>query len=288
MTTASGAAIHARDVYDDATRERFRRTGDWRDTPVSRLLLRNATQQPDDVAVVDADEQVTWSELAARARAVASAYVALGLEPGDYIGIQLPNRVAFLEAYYGAALAGLRVVTLMTIYREADLEFMLGQVGARALVTAGDFRGHDHASMGVAVASAVPTLEHVLLTGGRHPGAISLVDVAARSVPLTDELVAARALDPDTTSRVAFTSGTSGRPKGVVHTGNTDLVSPAWMMRILGLDRDSNVLVGSPWRTSPDSPSACTRPPCAAPRWSCRRAGRPPPPPVWSSVTRSG
>ena len=242
--TGGDARPGAADVYDAERIAWFRSTGDWRDRTVGDLLLANARDIGERDAVVDRTRRCTWGQLAASASRVAAGLVELGLQRGDFVAIQLPNRVEFCEAYHGAVLAGLRVLTLMPSYREADVRFMLGKTRARAVITVDTFAWHDHAAMAMSVKDQLADLDHVVVLGRAPAGSHSYADLARPG--LTPDQIAERALGPDELSRVAFTSGTTGIPKGAMHTHNTDLVSPAWMARVLGLDRRSHVLVGSP------------------------------------------
>ncbi|WP_103380676.1 class I adenylate-forming enzyme family protein [Pseudonocardia dioxanivorans] len=98
------------------------------------MLHLLAAERGAEEAVVAPDGRVTWSELLERSRATATRYRALGLEPGDRIGVLLPNSVSWLVATFGAHLAGLVVVPVNTFYRATEYAHLIRTAGLRLLV----------------------------------------------------------------------------------------------------------------------------------------------------------
>lgn len=74
--------------------------------PLAELLLRGATKHPDRDCIVLVDERATYGELEARARRVARSLIALGVEPGDRVGILMANCLDFVDVLFGASLIG--------------------------------------------------------------------------------------------------------------------------------------------------------------------------------------
>jgi long-chain acyl-CoA synthetase len=151
-------------------------------------LVRAAAQRsPDAPAVVAGDERLTWAELDAAVDRAAVGYAAFDLAPGDRVAVQLPNGLPWLRAALGALRAGLVVVPVNTAYTDPELEYVLGDSGAALLVAAGD----REPIAGVRVCPGPPD--------GDGPAP----DVAE---------------DPDAPSFLAYTSGTTGRPRGAILT----------------------------------------------------------------------
>jgi cyclohexanecarboxylate-CoA ligase/acyl-CoA synthetase len=236
---------HARDAYPVETMRAFKKSGLWTDSVATDFLDRNALRLPDGIAVVDGECRVTWAQLRDRVDRVAGSLLASGLRPSDFICIQLPNQVEYVEVFLAAVRAGLRVLSVMSIYREKDLLHMLSQVGARALVVPAQHRGHDFVSMAAALVPQVDTLDHVIIVGEPAAGMLRYEDLRTAPLPSRGALRALRP-DPDALSKVTYTSGTTGLPKGVVHTHNTDLVPPKFIVDALGLDQDSAIWMPSP------------------------------------------
>jgi len=241
------AIRHASDVYSPQEMAGFRASGLWRDAVLTDFLSRHAAERPDAVAVVtDTGDRATWRELADAVDRLASGFIALGLEPGDFVGVQLPNSLEFVVTYLAIQRAGLRAMTMLTIYREKDVTFMLNKCGAKAYVAFAEHHRFDFEAMIGAIRSDVPSLEHVVLVRGSGSGATVDFDALGSTSPLGSETLAGLRPDPDAISKVNFTSGTTGSPKGVVHTHNTDLVPPLLMQRAVGLGPETPIWMPSP------------------------------------------
>src|SRR6201999_4552888 len=96
----------------------------------------------DRTALVVRPQQITWNwrELHDRAEAFAAGLLALGLEPGDRIGIWSPHNAEWVLTMFAAPKAGLVLVTINRAYRLSELEYALNKVGSRALVSATSFK----------------------------------------------------------------------------------------------------------------------------------------------------
>ena len=124
------------------------------DTPllgvtVGQLLDKAARRWPDHDALIVVDQGIRWNwrELRERARHFAAGLLALGLEPGDRIGMLAPNRAEWLVVQFGSAYAGLVLVNINPAYRTPELEYALQKVGCRALVTESSFKTSDYVAM---------------------------------------------------------------------------------------------------------------------------------------------
>src|SRR5210317_2594846 len=124
------------------------------DTPllgvtVGQLLDTAARRWPDNDALIVVDQGVRWNwrELRERARNFAAGLIALGLQPGERVGMLATNRAEWLVAQFGTACAGLVLVNINPAYRTPELEFALKKVGCRALVTESSFKSSDYLAM---------------------------------------------------------------------------------------------------------------------------------------------
>jgi non-ribosomal peptide synthetase component E (peptide arylation enzyme) len=241
------AITHASDVYSSEEMAKFRSEGLWRDAVLTDFLTKHAAERPDaDAVVTDTGDRATWKELSDAVDRLAAGLLSLGLQPGDFVGVQLPNSLQFVQTYLAIQRAGLRAVTMLSIYREKDVTFMLNKCQAKAYIAFDYHHKFDYAAMAVSIKADIPTLEHLIFIGGEPlDGAIDF-DVLLQALPLAPERYAELRPDPDSISKVNFTSGTTGSPKGVVHTHNTDLVPPLLMQQAAGLGPDTPIWMPSP------------------------------------------
>ena len=201
---------------------------------IGQRLDRVVAEHPDRLALVVCSQSVrlTWSELGARVERFAEGLLALGLRPGDRVGIWSPNNAEWVITQLATAKSGLVLVTINPAYRSSELEYALNMVGCVALVTATAFKSSDYAAMllrlipelaacapGQLHAAAVPALRHVIQIGARTlAGAHSFAQIEASGSD-TQRLVAlAGSLQFDDPINIQFTSGTTGAPKGATLT----------------------------------------------------------------------
>ena len=151
-------------------------------------LDRTVARWADRPGLIVRQQGVRWSyrELGEKVDAFASGLVAMGLEPGDRIGIWSPNNAEWVVTQFATAKAGLILVNINPAYRLAELEYALNKVGCRALITATSFKTSDYIGMintlapelrtsqpGRLRAEKLPTLEMVIQIGpDTAPGAI--------------------------------------------------------------------------------------------------------------------
>ena len=185
----------------------------------------------------------TWRDLATHVDAFAAGLIALGLAPGDRIGIWSPNNAEWAITQFATAKAGLVLVNINPAYRLSELEYALNKVGCRALVTATSFKTSDYAAMlttllpelntcqpGQLTAPKAPTLAIVIQIGAKTTagttgaplihGAHAFEAVPAMATPAHRQTLAALAprLQFDDPINIQFTSGTTGAPKGAALT----------------------------------------------------------------------
>jgi fatty-acyl-CoA synthase len=172
----------------------------------------------------------SWSELNRRAEHYAAAFIALGLRPGERLGIWAPNRAEWAVTQFAAAKAGLILVNLNPAYRIAELKFALNKVGCRALITAASFKTSDYLAMiaglipevarsvpGELQAEMAPSLQCLIRLGRGHtPGFLSFDELPERANPQHRAAVQKLSglIQPDEPANIQFTSGTTGSPKG--------------------------------------------------------------------------
>jgi long-chain acyl-CoA synthetase len=165
-----------------------------------RGISRWARAEPDRVAFVCGDTTTTYGELDARTTRLARAFADLGVGAGDRVAIMLPNCTEFFEAWAAASKAGTSVVPVNWHLKADELAYLLDDSDARLLVSHVDLADHYEPALATTTACAL------LVVGDTYERAID-------AVPASVDPIEVGAL----ASPVFYTSGTTGRPKGVVH-----------------------------------------------------------------------
>lgn len=205
---------------------RYRGRGLWRDTTPAADLRRWARQTPDAVAMTahvagTGVVRMTFREYADRVERVAAVLAGLGIGPGDVVAVQLPSWWQLNAVVLACDRLGAVVAPVMTTIRARELELMLARLEPVAYVTTGEWDGYQHSAALAEIAGRLPALKHRVIVGGRaEPGEIDLAE-RMRDVNPGDTGAGYAAEDPDRVSIVLFTSGTTGSPKGVLHSFNT-------------------------------------------------------------------
>ncbi|WP_033333299.1 MULTISPECIES: AMP-binding protein [Streptomyces] len=243
-------------AIDTAVSERYRQEGWWRDETILDDLRRAVEKHPGKTAVVTRytdgrpAEALTYAELAQHVERLAAALVGLGVQPGDVVTLQLPNSWQLIALCLACARAGAVAGPVVPIMRRRELEFMTRLTGSPVYVAAAEYRGFSYARLGAEVADAVPTLRHQVFIGGAGgEGALDFDrDLLGRT---WEEEHPAAELDrresgPDDPAQVMFTSGTTGEPKGVVHSHNTLYAMNRAQADLLRLTPEDVTAMGSP------------------------------------------
>jgi HIP---CoA ligase len=210
-------------------------TGEPRTTP--QAVIRAARDHGDALAVADGPTRITYGELHDQVRVMARYLMAHGIQPGDRVAIWSPNTHHWVAAALGVHYAGATLVPINTRYTGYEAADILERSNARALVVAGPFLDVDRlARLREAVgADGLPDLKQVvqirLDDSPLAPGTIDWGALDELGAAVTTEEADARAatVRPDDISDILFTSGTTGRSKGVMSAHRQALdVARAW------------------------------------------------------------
>lgn len=209
----------------DATRRaREAQRGIWPHRVVTDYFDRWVETRPHDTAIIAFREEdrattrKTYRELSEAVAAIASTLAELGVGHGDVVAFQLPNWWEFVAVYLACVRVGAAANPLMPIFRRHELAFMLALAESKVFIAPKRFRGFDHAALARSLAREIPSLQHVLLVGGDDTEAFE-VRIAASAAK--ERYASGATLVPDDVTQLLYTSGTTGEPKGVMHTSNT-------------------------------------------------------------------
>ena len=209
--TAGGWSVR----NDEELATQARADGWWADDTLADHLRRAAEDTPDRVLVAQGDVEVTARELLEQSERLSRALLAR-FQPGGVVSFMLPNWHEAATIYCGATLAGMVAHPILPSLRDHDLRFMLADIGSRAIFIPGTFRKHDYAAMLGRVVTELDNPPEVVVLRGDAGEHMAFDDLLGE-----DHDIALPMLDPDEVRMVMYTSGTTGRPKGVMHTHNT-------------------------------------------------------------------
>ena len=232
----------------------MRRAGEWHDRLLIDHVDETAAAAPDRDAVLAWDSvagelaTLNYQALVHRSRRIALGLLGLGVQPGDVVAFQLPNRWEFVALHLACLRIGAVSNPLMPIFRERELSFMLEFAQARVLVVPDSFRGFSHAGLARELQARLPHLEHVLVVDGTGGDAFERQILRRRWEDEFDAEAefAARRAGPNDVIQLLYTSGTTGRPKGVMHTSNTLLAGCAAYAQAAGLGPGTRCYMASP------------------------------------------
>src|SRR3569832_1495321 len=239
-----------------------------REDTIGLAFAAAVSRWPEREALVSVHQDIrwTWAELGRRVDAVAAAFLHLGLEPGDRVGIWAPNCAEWAVTQFATAKAGLILVNINPAYRAHELAFTLNKVGVKALVCAGRFKTSDYpemlesvatdleprgaASLDGAIASRpLPHLKTLIKIGGEPRK--RFMDFEALYGLATDADRARLAeIGPSLSNRdainIQFTSGTTGLPKGAT-LSHRNILNNGWFVgRAQGLTPGERICVPVP------------------------------------------
>ena len=203
-------------------------------------------------ALVVRHQKIRWSyqELRRQVDALAAGLLALGLKPGDRVGIWSPNSAEWVLTQFATAKAGLILVNINPAYRLGELEYALNKVGCTALITAASFKTSDYIEMlhrlAPEIASSspahlaldrLPSLKFLICIGSDAPGFLRFDAVARMATDRSREEL--KRLDTELNNtdavNIQFTSGTTGSPKGATLSHRNILNNAFFVGRTMGL-----------------------------------------------------
>jgi len=234
------------DLWTEEKHKQYTESGYWVDRTLLDYVSDAVDETPEREAVVDKRGTYTYAELSAAADDLARGLAEMGVGRDDMIAHQLPNRAEGAILHLAALRLGAVVNPIVSIYRESEVGYMLDKLETTVYVAPTEFDGFDYADTALDLAADRSHLEHVVTIDGDvddplvRPFEAVRERGAASDAPLDEER------GPNDLALIQFTSGTTGRPKAVMHTENTLLASQRGQTERLGHGSDDIIFTPSP------------------------------------------
>ena len=238
---------------------------------IGELLGRQASRFSDRDALVHVDWNIryTWNEFKDECDRIARGLMALGISKGDHVALWATNYPEWVVAQFATAQIGAILVTVNPAYRTHELEYLLRQSDAAALMLIGNFRTSDYVGMlgevvpevasstpGQLQCDRLPNLGNVIYIQPHDgspaeapPGMIGWASLRDLGNEISSEALAQRESEchPDDVICIMYTSGTTGNPKGVMLTHHNLVANAAYTREGLGFTEDDRLCIPVPF-----------------------------------------
>lgn len=236
---------------DNDLRAQWLEHGHWQNQTLDSYIARCAKVSPNEVAVVDGEQHVSYADLDQQINRFAFVLTELGIGAGDVVSWQLPNWLEAIVVHHASIRIGAVSNPIVPIYRHREVGFILKQSGASVFVIPTEFRNFNFREMAADLKPDLPDLNHVVLVDrGNSEDALldgtehifdCLMTASSQCLQSPNDL-----RSPDDVAVMIYTSGTTSDPKGVLHTHNTLDYENNSIIELFALNESDVVFMPSP------------------------------------------
>jgi len=233
-------------LLTDAYKEKY--SDIWPQKTILDYLNDAIDKHPTKTAIIDRNSRYTYEELGKMVDRVALGLKHYGVGKNDVVSIQLPNWNEFVILHYAVTKLGAVTNPLIPIYREREIGYMVDAVKSKVIVIPDTFRDFSYVDMMAGLKENWPFVEQIFVIGDNVPDGFSSFDeLTQHAWEEESDITEINALthDPNDVTEIIFTSGTTGNPKGVMHTHNTLCVSTDYWVDHLKLQEDDVFFMAS-------------------------------------------
>lgn len=215
---------------------RYRAAGYWRGETMFGFLEQRAAKSPNNIAVVGGQERWSYGELVSRAKHHAATFLAIGLQPGTRVVVQLPNIPEFLSVVFGLFRAGLIPVFTLPAHRLMEISHFVNKSEASAYIVTATHEGFDYRALAGDVQAQCPTLRRVIVVDDLKEFRSAPHEVAR--LPL--------AVKSSSVAFLQISGGSTGLSKLIPRTHDDYIYSFRASAEICGLDEASVYMAALP------------------------------------------
>ena len=243
---------------------------DWNSLTIGEALRRTADRAPDHPAVVGMGQRLGFAQLDRAADEIAQGLAALGIGRGDQVGLWLTNSPDWVACWVACTRLGAVLVPINTRFKPDEVEYILRQSNARALIAMDHYWNIDFISMintllpelkestpGHLHAARLPELRSVVMWNAvQAPGTTNLQALRAEGARRIDSGQTLPAAHPGDPVIIVYTSGTTGHPKGAVHS-HAVMRNAANIARVMHIEPQDIILGHMPFYHVAGAFTAC-------------------------------